>query len=229
MMMCEHCDRGWHSYCLDPPLASVPPRKALFKCLFLELTKNIVFSRRLGMLTMIDKLLLLSIDYFYCDDCLERYPEKIPADYKKVSSSASHKKKTANGRVSHSEGTSSTSTKRKNNRKSEERRKVRIISPDDDHSQEGIVASTAIKPSRQVVIVPTKGKKNANRKIVIIPIPIVKPGTASSDAADSPKRRGRAPKASATPASTATSTTTTTNPNSSLTLVKRSHKRASKT
>jgi len=25
--MCDLCDRGWHRYCLDPPLARVPSRK----------------------------------------------------------------------------------------------------------------------------------------------------------------------------------------------------------
>ncbi|KAG0064550.1 hypothetical protein BGZ89_009030 [Linnemannia elongata] len=24
MMMCENCDKGWHCYCLDPPLDAVP-------------------------------------------------------------------------------------------------------------------------------------------------------------------------------------------------------------
>jgi hypothetical protein len=24
MLLCEHCDKGWHTSCLDPPLASVP-------------------------------------------------------------------------------------------------------------------------------------------------------------------------------------------------------------
>ncbi len=26
-MMCEKCDRGWHCYCLDTPLETVPRRK----------------------------------------------------------------------------------------------------------------------------------------------------------------------------------------------------------
>ncbi|KAF9560298.1 hypothetical protein EC968_006250 [Mortierella alpina] len=150
MMMCEKCDRGWHCYCLDTPLDSVPRHD------------------------------------FYCDECIERYPEKIPPDYKGISSSAA-KRKAANGRskagtstVNPEPATTSLGSKRKTTPKADESRKVRIIA---------------------------EGKKDSGRHIVIIPIPttvsskatatkqnIVVAASSSSvesKGADSPKRRGR--------------------------------------
>ncbi|KAG0209439.1 hypothetical protein BGX28_010322 [Mortierella sp. GBA30] len=184
MMMCENCDRGWHCYCLDTPLESVPRHD------------------------------------FYCNDCIERYPAKIPSEYKGVSSSGS-RRKAANGRTKGvstpanpeppatspvpATTTTGSNLKRKTNRKAEEPRKVRIV---------------------------TESKKDSGRKIVIIPIPITKPGavtTATTTLAAASlqpketdtKRRGRAPKVPQ-PAATSSRPVET---KPQLTLVKRSHKK----
>ncbi|KAF9967118.1 hypothetical protein BGZ70_000040 [Mortierella alpina] len=180
MMMCEKCDRGWHCYCLDTPLETVPRHD------------------------------------FYCDECIERYPEKIPPDHKGASSSVI-KRKAANGRsragtsTVHSEAASTSTSggsKRKTTPQTEESRKVRII---------------------------TEGKKDSGRHIVIIPIPTASSSTVTatkqnivvaassssvrSKTADAPKRRGRPTLSS--PPSTAVSTSSPPQPPP----FKRSHKK----
>ncbi|CAO3569418.1 unnamed protein product [Mortierella alpina] len=179
MMMCEKCDRGWHCYCLDTPLETVPRHD------------------------------------FYCDECIERYPEKIPPDYKGAPSSVA-KRKTANGRsragtsAVHSEAASTSTSggsKRKTTPQAEDSRKVRII---------------------------TEGKNDSGRHIVIIPIPTgssstvtatkqnivvaASSSTVRSKTADAPKRRGRPTLTS--PLSAAGSTSTPPPPP-----LKRSHKK----
>ncbi|KAG0324974.1 hypothetical protein BGZ99_001188 [Dissophora globulifera] len=211
MMVCDNCDRGWHCYCLDPPLATVPQHA------------------------------------FYCGDCIERHPERIPTDYK----GATSKKKLTNGRGKTSAATdlattSSTSgtlatestSKRKHSKKSDERRKVRVIAAEDGQT----ASESASTAPRRAVIVPKKTNRDTGRAIVIIPIPIVesKAGPSSSSTTtelasatstknkstgDSAKRRGRTPKPPQTTTATAISDATSVSAQLALLGLKRSHKK----
>ncbi|KAG0306464.1 hypothetical protein BGZ98_002344 [Dissophora globulifera] len=184
---------------------------------------------------------------FYCGDCIERHPEKIPTDYK----GATSKKKLTNGRGKTSAATdlattSSTSgtlatestSKRKHSKKSDERRKVRVIAAEDGQ----IASESASTAPRRAVIVPKKTNRDTGRAIVIIPIPIVesKAGPSSSSTTtglasatstknkstgDSAKRRGRTPKPPQTTTATAISDATSVSAQLALLGLKRSHKK----
>ncbi|KAK3811905.1 MAG: hypothetical protein J3Q66DRAFT_49316 [Benniella sp.] len=161
MMMCENCDRGWHCYCLETPLASV-----------------------------------LQHD-FYCKDCIEQHPDRIPSDYKGVPSS-SKKRKLANGSgkpltttgistATASPPEESTLESPKKSKKSGERRKSQV--PKEEEQQDRSASDTA--PPARSVIIPKRIKKDSGRAIVIIPIPIAEPGTTvdSSTSASTKARR----------------------------------------
>ncbi|KAF9955116.1 hypothetical protein BGZ72_003995 [Mortierella alpina] len=229
LITCIDCRKCWHPSCikLEPELAlreDVP-----WQCVNCKTCQKCQSSNNEDKMMMCEKcdrgwhcycldtpLEAVPRHDFYCDECIERYPEKIPPDHKGMSSSAA-KRKAANGRsraaastVNAESATTSLGSKRKTIPKAEESRKVRII---------------------------TEGKKDSGRHIVIIPIPATSTSSAApatkqnivvaassssveSKGADSPKRRGRPTLSSSLPATGSTSTSTPQPPP-----FKRSHKK----
>ncbi|ORZ15493.1 hypothetical protein BCR41DRAFT_64499 [Lobosporangium transversale] len=143
---------------------------------------------------------------FYCDDCIEKYPAKIPADYKSISSLSLKRKKTANGRGKSSVTTTSTDPNTNTNATSTTSASPPTVTPDSVSTADAEAMSSKRKirrksdQQRKVRLVPADNeieeaetnvdlpkrpviikriKKDRGRAIVIIPIPITKHGDAS--------------------------------------------------
>ncbi|KAI8597638.1 hypothetical protein EDD21DRAFT_210907 [Dissophora ornata] len=267
LITCTDCHKSWHPTCirLQPELAL--QEEIPWQCVHCKTCQKCQSSNNEDKMMMCENcdrgwhcycldtpLSAVPQHDFYCDDCIERHPEKIPADYKGVSSSSSKKKKLTNGRgktptssaidpttavapVTTATTLTPTSTsKRKGSKRSEDRRKVRIVESEDEQGTSG----TATATPRRAVIVPKK-IKDSGRAIVIIPIPVSKHSASSSSSTssipavssssststtttDAAKRRGRTPKTQ--PAASAQSTLT--DPSSNLIPPKKLRKKDSK-
>ncbi|KAF9146698.1 hypothetical protein BGX30_010760 [Mortierella sp. GBA39] len=212
MMMCENCDKGWHCYCLDPPLDTVPT--GAFYC---DGCKE-----------------------RYPDRIPPRkkrksgpHKKKVPADQTIVPSAAtSEKEPTATTSTTPTttaqpptitDATPTPAALKRKSHKKQERPKKEKVTPDDAETapKSAMAASTlpAIDtPSRKVVVLPERRTKGVKRKVVIIPIPRT---TKEEGSSSLPKRRGRAPKqATAQLATTPTAIDTTSPPP-----IKKSHKK----
>ncbi|KAF9583547.1 hypothetical protein BGW38_009203 [Lunasporangiospora selenospora] len=154
---------------------------------------------------------------FYCDECVEKYPTKIPTNYKgisqyfpspqkkKPSSSNNGKAKPKDEAPSEDTGepptsTAATNLKRRNSRRSEERRKVRIISSDNEEDDNTKSSSSLPKTvPRRVIIVPNKSRKDTGRMLVIIPIlPTALKASISEPTKDSTKSKNKPSSSSGT-------------------------------
>ncbi|GJJ73098.1 histone acetyltransferase SAS3 [Entomortierella parvispora] len=250
LINCTDCHKSWHPSCLGlrPELALREDEPwQCFNCKTCQKCNLGTSEDKMIMCGNCDKgwhcycldppLASVPSQDYYCDDCVERFPGNIPANYHGVSE-PTPKKRPTNGRaktptstVSTSSATSGTlstlttgidpahpTTKRKNGSKTESRKKTRIISSDNETSDKPSISSTGPK---KVIIVPPTGKKDSGRKIVIIPIPITKPDGLTSPvirAVRSEMRRTKVPRNAPAPV-------VIPEPNPGLTLVKRSHKK----
>ncbi|KAH7045400.1 hypothetical protein BKA57DRAFT_411555 [Linnemannia elongata] len=212
MMMCENCDKGWHCYCLDPPLDAVPT--GAFYC---DGCKE-----------------------RYPDRIPPRKKRKSGSHKKKVPADQTILPPVTASETEPAATTSTTpattaqlptitdatpapaAIKRKSHKKQEQPKKEEVTPEDAEIAHKSAkVASTQQTidtPSRKVVVLPERRTKGVKRKVVIIPIPhTTKEGGSSS----LPKRRGRTPKQAAAQLVTTPTTIDTTSPPP----IKKSHKK----
>lgn len=246
--MCENCDKGWHCYCLDPPLDAVPTGMRTHVNSKQPINRTMEVYHPTQRTHMNAFIMPSNIGAFYCDGCKERYPDRIPP--RKKRKSGSHKKKVPADQTilppvtaSETEPAATTSTtpattaqlptitdatpapaaiKRKSHKK-QERPKKEEVTPEDAeiaHKSAKVASTqpTIDTPSRKVVVLPERRTKGVKRKVVIIPIPHT---TKEGGSSSLPKRRGRTPKQAAAQLVTTPTTIDTTSPPP----IKKSHKK----
>ncbi|KAG0311309.1 hypothetical protein BGZ97_011943, partial [Linnemannia gamsii] len=212
MMMCENCDKGWHCYCLDPPLESVPT--GAFYC---DGCKE-----------------------RYPDRIPPRKKRKSGSHKKKVSTDQTIAPAAAISETEPTASTSATpattaappstadanptpvAPKRKSHKKQERPKKEEVSPPDpaaaSKSTKTSLTQPAIISPPRKVVVLPERRTKGIKRKVVIIPIPY---SSKTGGSSGPPKRRGRAPKQATVQVATPPTTIDTTSPPP----IKKSHKK----
>ncbi|KAF9906521.1 hypothetical protein EC991_000528 [Linnemannia zychae] len=187
MMMCENCDKGWHCYCLDPPLDNVPPND--FYCDGCkERYPDRIPPRKKRKQSSGSHKKKASIDQPVA-------PVVTTSEVKATPSTSATPVTTGATLKTTGENRTSAAPKRKSHKKQERPKK------DDVEPLEPTVETKSVKlhlkpPTfdilpRKVIILPQRMSKGVKKKVVIIPIPYT---TKAGESSAPPKRRGRAPK-----------------------------------
>ncbi|KAF8939738.1 hypothetical protein BGZ47_008060 [Haplosporangium gracile] len=212
MIMCENCDKGWHCYCLDPPLDSVPT--GAFYC-------DGCKERYPDRIPPRKKRKSGSHKKKGPADQTVVLPAASPETEPTASTSAPPAAPVAPSTTTDAIPTPA-APKRKSHKKQERLKKEEGASSDAAialKSTKTISTQPAIdSPPRKVVVLPERRTKGIKRKVVIIPIPYA---TKAGESSGLPKRRGRVPKQATAQLATPPTTTDATFPPP----IKKSHKK----